>query len=68
MAVAINDTVVMNAKTLRQSGNSEEVRNFKGVVVEIIGVVADVETEDGSIVSVPVAKLSVSKEEVQVNA
>lgn len=57
MTIKLKDEVVMKAAVIKHTNHSDFAKNFKGVVVNIVGKTADVETLDG-IRSVPTANLS----------
>lgn len=59
MSIKINDTVVMKASVIKRTNHSEFAKNFKGVVMEVVGNTADVLTDNG-LRSVPVANITVA--------
>lgn len=58
MTINVKDEVVMKASVIKRTNHSNFAKNFKGVVTQIVGNTADVQTTSG-IRSVPVANLSV---------
>lgn len=58
MTINVKDEVVMKATVIKRTHHSDFVKNFKGVVMKIVGNTADVQTATG-IRSVPVANLNV---------
>lgn len=57
MTINVKDKVVMKAAVIKRTHHSDFAKNFKGVVVNIVGNTADVKTATG-IRSVPTANLS----------
>lgn len=57
MAIKLKDEVVMKSAVIKRTNHSAFAKNFKGVVVNIVGKTADVQTLDG-LRSVPTANLS----------
>ena len=58
MTINVKDEVVMKASVIKRTNHSNFAKNFKGVVTQIVGNTADVQTTSG-IRSVPVDNLSV---------
>lgn len=58
MTINVKDEVVMKATVIKRTHHSDFAKNFKGVVMKIVGNTADVQTATG-IRSVPVANLNV---------
>lgn len=58
MTIKLKDEVVMKVAVIKRTNHSAFTKNFKGVVVNIVGNTADVQTLDG-IRSIPTANLSV---------
>jgi hypothetical protein len=58
MSINLKDEVVMKSSVIKRTHHSDFAKNFKGVVTQIVGNTADVQTATG-IRSVPVANLTV---------
>lgn len=58
MTINLKDEVVMKSSVIKRTHHSDFAKNFKGVVTQIVGNTADVQTATG-IRSVPVANLAV---------
>ena len=57
MTIKLKDEVVMKAAVIKRTNHSDFAKNFKGVVFNLVGNTADVQTQDG-LRSVPTANLS----------
>lgn len=57
MTIKVKDEVVMKSAVIKRTNHSDFAKNFKGVVVNIVGNTADVQTPTG-LRSVPTANLS----------
>jgi hypothetical protein len=57
MTIKLKDEVVMKAAVIKRTNHSAFAKNFKGIVVNIVGKTADVQTSAG-VRSIPTANLT----------